>query len=143
MASPVDAQMILCDAAVSDPSGKLHMLGAGWAVVGTPTAPHAVAVLARIPWDRANQQIPLSLKLLDSDGHAVVVSTPQGDQPIEQDVSLEVGRPPGITHGSPLTASFALNVPPLPLAPGRYEWRLKIAQTELTASFEVLARRVG
>lgn len=29
MASPVEAMLILCDAAVSDPTGKVHMLGAG------------------------------------------------------------------------------------------------------------------
>lgn len=143
MASPVDAQLILCDAAVSDPAGKLHMLGAGWSVVGTPTAPHAIAVLARIPWDRANQKISWSLSLLDSDGRAVILPTPEGEQRIGQEASMEVGRPPGITHGSPLSASFALNVPSLPLEPGRYEWRLKIAETELTAAFEVLSRPVG
>jgi hypothetical protein len=138
MASPVEAQLILCDAAVADPTGKIHMLGAGWTVVSTPTPGHAVAVLARVPWDRANQKLPLRLQLLDSDGHPAELLTAEGPQRLEANAELEVGRPPGVTPGSPLAASFALNIPSLPLPPGRYEWRLQIAQTELSAAFEVM-----
>ena len=71
MASPLEAQVILCDAAVADPGGKVHMLGAGWSMTGSPTAPQAVAVLMKIPWDRANQKIPMALRLLDADGKPV------------------------------------------------------------------------
>ncbi|MGH3741942.1 MAG: hypothetical protein ACRDT1_11480, partial [Micromonosporaceae bacterium] len=64
MAAPVEAQLILCDSAQTDASGgKVHMLGAGWSITSTPAAPHAVVVLAKIPWDRANQKIHFRLAL--------------------------------------------------------------------------------
>lgn len=137
MASPVDAQIILCDSAVADPSGKVHMLGAGWSMTSSPTAPHAVAVLIKVPWDRTNQQIPLKLKLLDSDGHQVSLPTPEGSQVIGASASIEVGRPAGLAAGTPVDASFVLNVPSLPLAPGRYEWRLAIGDDVFHASYTV------
>jgi len=139
MASPVQVQIILCDAAVADPSGKVHMLGAGWSVTGTPTGQQAVAVLMKIPWDRANQKIPMTLQLFDSDGHPVRVETPDGSQEIKMVGEVEVGRPPGVAHGSMLDASLALNVPPLPLPPGRYQWRLDISDQVETVSFQVRA----
>lgn len=135
MASPVHAQLILCDAAQTDPSGKVHMLGAGWSRTTSPTGQQAVVVLMKIPWDRANQKIPLKLQLLDADGHAVQLQTPVGPQQLLSEVTVEVGRPPGVAAGSLLDASFALNVPPLPLPPGRYEWRLELAEEEESASF--------
>lgn len=143
MASPVQAQIILCDSAVSEPgTGKVHMLGAGWSITSVPTSPQAVVVLIKIPWDRTNQKIPVRLQLLTADGQPVNIPTPQGEFPISNEGSVEVGRPPGIEPGSLLDASFVLNVGPLPLAPGRYEWRLDLAEQEITASFQVQAPQV-
>ncbi|MFY1689022.1 DUF6941 family protein [Plantactinospora sp. WMMB782] len=136
MASPVEAQLILCDAAQAE-SGKVHMLGAGWSVTSSPTAPHAVAVLIKIPWDRANQRLPLKLQLLDSDGRPVKVPTADGEASIATEAGVEVGRPPGLAPGTMLDASFAFNVPSLPLAPGRYEWRMTFAEQEYVAAFTV------
>lgn len=113
--------LILCDSAVSDPSGKVHMLGAGWSNTGSPTAPQAVVTMMKVPWDRANQPIALQLQLLDSDGHPVSVPTAEGIKPIAAEATLEVGRPPGLKAGSMLDAAFVLTLPSLPLAPGRYE----------------------
>jgi hypothetical protein len=59
---------------------------------------------------------------------------------IEQNLTaaeMEVGRPPGVAHGSHLDASLALNFPQLPLAPGRYQWRADIAADLQTESFMV------
>ena len=39
---------------------------------------------------------------------------------------FEVGRPPGLKPGTPLDFPVAVNSTPLPLEPGRYEWRLTI-----------------
>lgn len=142
MASPVEAQLLLCDAAVADPSGKLHMLGVGWTNVGVPMGPHAVAILFKIPWDRANQKIKFKLTLRNSDGQPLQFPGPDGSvQTLSNEGEVEVGRPPGITHGSPLTAAMSVSVPPLPLGPGRYEWLLEVAQTEVFAAFEVVAPR--
>jgi hypothetical protein len=136
MASPLDVHLILCDAAQAE-SGKIHMLGAGWSITGSPTAPHAVAVLIKVPWDRANQSMSLKLQMLEADGSPVTVPTPEGPLAIGTEAKIEVGRPPGLAPGSMLDASFALNIPSLPLSPGRYEWRLTIADQEFFASFTV------
>jgi len=139
MASPLDVQLILCDAAQADPSsGKVHMLGAGWSVMTGP-GPHAVAVLIKVPWDRANEPLPLTLTLVDEDGHPATVAIGAGEQPIESSGTIEVGRPAGVAPGSMLNASFALNVPPLPLKPGRYVWNLSLAEETRSEAFTVSA----
>lgn len=133
MASPIEATLILADAAVGDPAGKLHMLGAGWSVTGSPTAPAAVAVFFRIPWDRSNQKIQTKLELVDADGRPVVID----GQGIRVEQTMEVGRPPGLEPGTPLDASFQLSVGPMPLNPGRYQWRLTAAEGEWSIAFTV------
>lgn len=134
--------MILCDAAQSDASGKLHMLGAGWSITSSPTAPQAVAVLIKVPWDRTNQLLQLRLQLFDADGHPVLLPSAVGQEPILVESTLEVGRPPGVPAGSPIAASFALNVQPMPLPPGRYDWRLDLAGETFSASFLVRSPQV-
>ncbi len=141
MSSPVEATLILCDAAQADPSGKMHMLGAGWSMTGSPTAPSAVAVMLKVPWDRTNEQITLHLHLCDADGRPVTVAAPEGQEQVEvaHRGNLEVGRPPGVPAGSAIDAAFAVNVPPLPLPPGRYQWRLDVGNDFRSAEFTVRA----
>ncbi|MFI5934969.1 DUF6941 family protein [Actinoplanes sp. NPDC051494] len=139
MASPLEIQLILCDAAQAEPiSGKVHMLGAGWSRTFSPVS-HAVVVLAKVPWDRANQRIPLMLTLREQDGPPVAFDTPEGRREVKADGEIEVGRPAGIPAGSPLDASFALNVSPLPLGPGRYDWLLEVGEETKIAGFTVMA----
>lgn len=133
MASPIEATLLLCDAAVADPTGKLHMLGAGWSVTGTPTAPAAVAVFLRVPWDRTNQKIPLSLFLHDADGKRVVIQEEQ----VGLEQTFEVGRPPGLAPGSTIDHAFQLSLGPMPLPPGRYQWRLSVGGDDFSVAFEV------
>lgn len=137
MASPVEVQLILCDAAVADPTGKIHMLGAGWSITTSPTAPQAVAMLIKVPWDRANQKIPMSLGLRDSDGRVIRLGGPDGERTVLTTAEIEVGRPAGLPPGSSIDASFALNVSPMPLIPGRYEWHLDISDQTFSAFFTV------
>ncbi|MFE2427240.1 DUF6941 family protein [Streptomyces sp. NPDC059373] len=140
MPSPIEAQLILCDAAQAEPAtGKIHMLGAGWSQTSSPTAPMGLAVLIKVPWDRANEKITMLFSLLDSDGQPVAVQTPAGPQAISSQGQLEVGRPPGLAHGSSIDASFALNVSPLPIPPGRYQWRLDLANEIFSVFFTVRA----
>jgi hypothetical protein len=135
---PVDFTLILCEAAHADPAGTLHMLGAGWSVTGTPTGPQALALLIKVPWDRANERLPLAVELLSEDGHPVVLSGPGGaPTPIRAEAVLEVGRPVGVAKGSPLDASFAINFGSLPLAAGRYQWKAEIAGDQQSESFTV------
>lgn len=142
MASPVEVKLILCDSAVADPSGKVHMLGAGWSVTGVPAAPHAIALLAKVPWDRTNQKLSLSLELVDDDGRPVRLNDPNGNPvSVGQQAELEVGRPAGVAPGSMLNAAFALSVPSMPLPAGRYTWRLDFAGVLDSESFTVQAAR--
>ena len=135
MASAIEAVVLLCDAAQADPSGKIHMLGAGWSMTGSPTAPSAVAVMLKIPWDRSNEKLPTAMTLVDADG--TPLSVPGMPEGITVERVVEVGRPPGLAHGSTIDAAWAVGVPPLPLPPGRYQWRLDVAGQQFSAGFQV------
>ncbi|MEA2440672.1 MAG: hypothetical protein QOH76_2096 [Thermoleophilaceae bacterium] len=113
--------MLLADAA-QVAEGKLNVLGGGWALTGPDPAPTAIAMYIDVPWDQANVRHNWALALLDSDGHPVTME----DERVTIQGGFEVGRPPGLTPGTPIGAAIALNLGPLPLAAGRYEWRLTI-----------------
>jgi hypothetical protein len=138
MASPIEIQLILADAA-QVANGKVSMLGAGWSITTSPTPPSAVVGLLKVPWDRANQRLPLHLVLVDTDGHPVRQMNPAtgAEQPLEFQATIEVGRPPGLQPGTPLDSPFAVPVPPLPLQAGRYTWRLEVGGDLADASFTV------
>lgn len=87
--------------------------------------------------NRANQKIKFGLELRQADGQLVEVPIDQGGVPAQFTGQLEVGRPPGVAPGSMLDHSFALNVPPLPLPAGRYQWHATIAEETRAASVTV------
>jgi hypothetical protein len=112
--------------------GKLTIVGGGWSMIGPQPSPFGIAILVHVPWDQANQRHVMRLELLDADGGPVDAhDAADADAEAEpvilmDDMSFEVGRPAGIKPGTPLDLPIAFNVGPLPLAPGRYEWRLSI-----------------
>lgn len=120
------AAMLLADAAqVAD--GKLYILGGGWSVTGPEPAPMALALKVEVPWDQANMRHEWMLTLSDQDGSPVFLPTPEGDHPVELGGEFEVGRPAGLAPGTPIDLPLAINLAPLPLAPGgRYCWQLAI-----------------
>jgi len=132
--APVEVQVILCDAAVADPSGKLHMLGAGWSLTASPTSPHAVALLIKVPWDMTGRKLPLLLELLDADGSPVRLA----DGPIGVQAEIEVSRPAGVPAGIMLDSAFTVGLGPLPLPAGRYQWRVNLADQLFSAFFTVI-----
>lgn len=119
----IKATLMLCDfAQVAE--GKLYISGGGWSVANVMQG--YIAVLFRVPWDRANQRINAALTLLDQDGGSV-----PDKNGTTITMELEVGRPPGLSRGTDLDAPLAIPVPPLELPPGRYEWVLSVdGQTE-------------
>ncbi len=129
------ASLILCDSSAQDMGGgKVHMLGAGWSMIGPEPAPHAVVAFIKVGWTEANEPHKLVLRLTDGDGNVVSLPGPTSAVPMEFSGSLEVGRPPGVPQGSDIDATFALNLGPLPLAPGhRYRWILEINSEELAS----------
>lgn len=118
---------MLADAAqVAD--GKLYILGGGWSVVTAPlVAPHALAIKVEVPWSAANQRHTSELSLVDEDGTPVSMPTPDGPKHLKFDGSFEIGRPAGLSPGSPLDLALAFSLPPLPLLPGkRYGWQFLV-----------------
>lgn len=117
--------MMLCDhAQVAE--GKLYIIGGGWSVTGPGQNPSAIAMKIDVPWDRTNKPIRMLLRLLGQDGEPVVTDAAV-PQPIEIHGQFEVGRPPGLKQGTPIDMPVAINLPPLPLAPGqRFTWELEL-----------------
>ncbi len=141
MSSPIEASLLLADAAQVDPSGKVHLLGAGWSVTTSPTAPQAVVAFIRVPWDRTNTPLEVSMELVDDDGHPVLLpSAPDGEPAPVMDfrTQLEVGRPAGVAPGTPIGSSFAVSLQPMPLQPGKYSWRRAVAECLFSTSFTVV-----
>jgi Family of unknown function (DUF6941) len=119
------ATMFLADyAVVSD--GKLTIVGGGWSQTGPEPASFGIALLIQVPWDQANTMHSFTVELLDADGVPVVLETPEEEQAVAFGGEFEVGRPPGLKPGTPLDFPVAMNSTPLPLEPGRYEWRMTI-----------------
>jgi hypothetical protein len=118
--------MLLADyAVVSD--GKLTVVGGGWSQTGPEPASFGIGLLIQVPWDQANTRHAFSVELLDSDGVPIgFESDEESDQVVAFGGEFEVGRPPGLKPGTPLDFPVAVNSTPLPLEPGRYEWRLTI-----------------
>jgi len=115
--------MLLADAAQAM-QGKLYILGGGWSITGPQPTPSAIAIKIDVPWDQSNRVHTLRLDLLDEDGHPIMVPTPMGERPMQINSRFEVGRPVGLIPGADLDVALAINIAPLPLAPGaRYVWR--------------------
>jgi hypothetical protein len=107
--------------------GKLNVIGGGWSVTGPDPSPFALAGIFEVPWHMTNQQHQFRFELIDLDGNAIVVETPEGDREVSFEGAFEVGRPPGLRVGGSQRVPFALNGGALPLEPGQhYEWRLSI-----------------
>jgi hypothetical protein len=109
--------------------GKLNIIGGGWSITGPDPSPSAIALLVKVPWDQANRRHTFELNLLDADGHPVLLQPePEAEgQTLQIGGEFEVGRPAGLLPGTPLDATVAINIGPLPLpSGGRYAWQLEI-----------------
>jgi hypothetical protein len=140
LALAVKATLVLADYAVVS-EGKLTIVGGGWSQTGPEPAPFGIGLLIQVPWDQSNTVHTFAVQLLDADGEPVVLETSEEDeQPVAFGGDFEVGRPPGLKPGTPLDFPVAMNSTPLPLEPGRYEWRLTIdgqSQQDWTLAFTV------
>jgi hypothetical protein len=115
--------MMLADAA-QEVNGKLYVLGGGWSVTGPVLPPMALALKLDVPWSAANQTHEFLLVLVDADGHPVRAGGDDGE--VRAGGTFEVGRPPDLPAGTDIDFAFAVTVPSLPLAAGRYAWQLWI-----------------
>jgi hypothetical protein len=137
----VEATLLLANSA-EDHDGMVSALGLGWSMTASPTPPMALVLLMKVPWDQTNQPHKVQIKLVDSDGQAPLIG--QDDKgnpaPIQIDGQFEVGRPPGIPHGTAIDNSLVINLPPGMLlnAGTTYEWRVEVDGDEVaTRSFYV------
>jgi hypothetical protein len=118
--------MLLADSA-QGVGGKLYILGGGWSITGPMPAPSAIALKIEVPWDLGTRRHNFLLELVNADGQPIRLPTPEGDQPVRVEGHFETGIPAGLIAGTPLDATLAINIGPLPLPPGaRYIWRLSI-----------------
>jgi len=125
----MEATLLLADAAeqANPQSPKITAMGIGWDRTMTPLPPHVLIALIKVPWTETNRPIPITIEMVSEDGHPVMVPTPLGEQPLQLAGQLEVGRPPGVQHGTAIQVPQIVQCPPgLSLAPGAYVWRLEI-----------------
>ncbi|MFV2039500.1 MAG: hypothetical protein ACC660_04600 [Acidimicrobiales bacterium] len=114
--------LLLCDAA-QVAAGRLSLLGGGLTVIGPKPQPMAMAIHISVPWDRANVRHGWELELVDEDGHPVHIK----DVPVVARGHFEAGRPAGLRPGSSLAVTLAINLAPIPLAPGRaFQFRFSV-----------------
>lgn len=126
--------------------GKLYIMGGGWSVTGPQPCPSAIALKIDVPWNQTNRRHEFKMELIDADGHPVHLPGPEGNAPAALAGHFEVGRPAGLPVGTPLDVPLALAIPPMPLAPGRYVWRLSLneaTQPDWEAAFSVRAVPAG
>lgn len=112
--------MLLADA-VQAAEGKINLLGGGWSVTGSPTAPMGIAIKVDVPWHRSDMPLNWQLTLIDEDGRPA-----PGEAPLALSGEITVPRADMLPAGSSTDLPMVFQFPPLPLRPGRYEWRFDI-----------------
>jgi hypothetical protein len=122
----VEVAFILCDAAQVSPDGKVHILGAGWRLCGPVLAPHAVVAIVTMESHEQGIEHEFLLELVDADGRAVTVPTPQGPMTIRAEGQIGAESGPEAPDGAVADIPFVVPVGPgLPLQPGAtYVWQL-------------------
>ena len=122
--SDIEATMLLCDSAQAV-GGKLYILGGGWTMLAKvqPRARMSLAVKLSVPWSRANERIHVEAVLITDQGRDVELAE---GQPVRAEGDLELGRPAGLRHGTPLDATFVMDFEGLDLEIGGYVWELKV-----------------
>src|ERR1700742_5095265 len=114
----MQASLVLCDFAETDSSGKVHMLGAGWAFTGPDPTPQGVVAFLQVPPDRLGSPIVVAVRLIDPSGQVVEVPGVGGVQRVEISGQIEIQAPAGWDGASTLGATFAVNLGPMPLKQG-------------------------
>jgi hypothetical protein len=125
----VRVALFLADAAQSTPDGKAHALGLGWTFTSSPTAPMALVVVLDVDWSETDRDIPCRIDLVDEDGAPIMVRLTGQENPrgIEIGFNVRVARPPGHPEGVPIRWTQAVQLPGLPLPPGkRFQWRVNV-----------------
>ena len=130
--------LILCDFAETI-NGKLYIQGGGWTRYAHTDQPITIYLASKllVPWNEANRDHRLTIKLLDSDARPV----PSSDgRPVTIEGGFEVGRPPGLASGSEIDLPLTFKFEGLSLTPGRYRWEMKVDDTVVAdPTFDIVA----
>jgi len=123
---PIDADMILCEAATTA-GNALSLIGGAWMVrPGPQMGLSAIAIVLRVPRRQAGRH-DVRLELLDYDGNVVEVEPPNGPGPIVLEESVAIEGRTDSTLRTPLVAAMAVSIPPFPLPEGQeFQWRLSV-----------------
>jgi hypothetical protein len=133
----MEGVLLLCDYA-EEVGGKLYIMGGGWTRLTRVRQVVDLSVAAKllVPWNEANRPHTLGLKLMTDDGAAAMDSD---GRDIAISGKMEVGRPPGLTEGTPLDLPLSFRFEDLPLNEGRYRWELLVDEAVIASvSFDVL-----
>lgn len=114
-------------------NGKLYIQGGAWSRVPAAGGPIrcALAIKVAVPWNEANTQHKLRIRLVNADGQAILVG--DDNRPVEIETAFEVGRPAGLPPGTDLDVTLAPNFLGLPLQAGRYRFNIELDDLPVTA----------
>jgi hypothetical protein len=113
--------LLLADSAQAI-GGKLFVLGAGWNLRSTQPTPCAIAAIVAVPWTETNRKHSLQITLIDGNGRQFPPAA-SGAPPLVISSEFEVGRQPGLPPGIRINVPIAINLGPLQLPAGQFEWR--------------------
>ena len=87
----------------------------------------AIAIKVDVDFNVVSEVHHWELFLEETNGEAVILETPDGPRPVEVRGDFRVAVPEGNPIESATPINMAINLGPLPLAPGRsYMWRMTI-----------------
>lgn len=101
----MDVEWIILAEAAEVVNNKLYLIGGGWdslTLNAPPPVAHscAVAVAFSVPWNETNQQHNIEIAIEDQDG----------DNLVNVEGRVEVGRPPGIPLGKAQRVQMAIKL---------------------------------
>jgi hypothetical protein len=136
----MQATLLLCDWAETNPEGKLYAMGIGWKRIASdqPTFT-AVALLLSVPYDQTNTKHNVTIKLMTEDGQPFPADTPAAFG-----FQFEIGRPPGMRRGEDQTVPFAAKINGLILPENGYRWEVIVDDVLLSSeSFRAVRQPPG
>jgi hypothetical protein len=129
------AYIVLCDFAEQDPTGKIHILGAGWSQTGPAPSPHGVVVFFKMPSNRKHPTIPVQLRMMNDRGSVVEIPGPAGIQRLDIAGQIELQGPNVDPEDSfEMEVAFTVNLNAMLLPAGRYTWVAEVDGKEVATT---------
>ena len=119
-------------------NGKLYVMGGAWDRLQVPELPGplpvpiSVAVVITVPWSLTNKEFTFSLELVDVDNNPVALPLEEGEDAGLFSIPFEVGRPPGLREGRPVTIDLINETD----TPEQLHWHGQIVPADVDGSAE-------